>query len=209
MRIESFRWTTFVTVLSLGLLPSAAPAVDWTLRKQADGIDVYTRPVEGSDIQEFKGEGVVGVDAEAIVSLLRDSDRFKEWFPNTTESKLLERDGDVSFQYSVMHTPWPISDRDNVFRSVTKRDADTGEIDITVSAAPKAHPIQPDRHRVTKAQGSWRLQPEGHDITRVIFTMHLEPGGGLPDWMVNTRVVETPYEALVNLRNILGASAAR
>jgi hypothetical protein len=34
--------------------------------------------------------------------------------------------------------------------------------------------------------------------------MHLEPGGGVPDWLINTRVVETPFEALVNLRRALG-----
>jgi hypothetical protein len=30
--------------------------------------------------------------------------------------------------------------------------------------------------------------------------MHLEPGGGIPEWMINARVVGTPFEALTNLR---------
>jgi START domain len=208
MRTRSIRWSLAQCAISLALLVSTAGAADWTLEKQAEGIDVYTRPVPGSEIKEFRGEGVVSVDSDAIVTLLRDSDRFKEWFPNTIESKLLKRDGDVSFQYSVMSTPWPISDRDNVFRSVTKRDKKTGGVEISVSAAPTEFPIQSGRHRVTKARGSWRLTPRGPDKTLVTFTMHLEPGGGLPDWLVNARVVATPFEALVNLRNILGASTA-
>lgn len=194
--------------IAAGVVMLALPiqAAEWTLQRQAEGIDVYTRPVAGSDIQEFKGEGVVAVPTEAIVSLLRDADRFKEWFPNTSESRLLKRDGSTSYQYSVMQTPWPISDRDNVFRSVTKRDADTGRIEIEVSAAPREHPEHPDRHRVTKANGRWRLVPQGPEATLVTFIMHLEPGGGLPDWLVNARVVATPFEALVNLREILGAT---
>jgi hypothetical protein len=184
---------------------TTAQAADWTLQKQADGIDVYTRPVEGSYIKEFKGEALVGVDAEAIVALLRDADRFKDWFPNTSESRLLKRNGDTSYQYSVMATPWPISDRDNVLRSVTTRDASTGQVEITVNAAPTEHPVQDGRHRVTSARGSWQLTPRGPGRTFVTFIMHLEPGGGLPDWMVNARIVATPFEALMNLRKVLGA----
>ena len=183
----------------------AASAAEWELEKQADGIDVYTRPVAGSDIKEFKSKGVIGIEIEAIVALLRDSSRFKDWFPNTKESKLLERDGAVSYQYSVMSTPWPIADRDNVFLSVLTRDKSTGRVDISVEAAPDAHPIQRGRHRVTRAKGSWRLTPQGPHETHVVFTMHLEPGGGIPDWMVNARIVATPFEALVNLRKILSA----
>jgi hypothetical protein len=37
--------------------------------------------------------------------------------------------------------------------------------------------------------------------------MHLEPGGGIPDWMINTQIIATPFEALVNMRNKLNAGA--
>jgi hypothetical protein len=208
-RALAMRSISFVLVVGVAAIAQNAHAASWTLEKQAEGIDVYTRPVPGSYIKEFKGEGVVDVDAKKIVALLRDANQFKKWFPNTSESKLIKRDGDTSYQYSVMDTPWPISDRDNVFRSVTKIDPKTGQVDITVSAAPTAYPIQDGRHRVTKANGSWLLTPEGPDKTLVVFTMHLEPGGGLPDWLVNSRVVETPFEALVNLRRILGAPATK
>jgi hypothetical protein len=202
---------SLLTQISLGFLliiigGTQSQADDWTLEKQADGIDVYTRPVAGSYIKEFKGEGVVGVDVEDIVGLLRDAGRFKDWFPNTSESRLVKREGDTSYQYSVMATPWPISDRDNVFRSVTTRDESTGRVEITVNAAPTEVPIQDGRHRVTRAKGSWQLTPQGPERTLVTFIMHLEPGGGLPDWMVNARIVATPFEALMNLRKILRAT---
>jgi hypothetical protein len=35
--------------------------------------------------------------------------------------------------------------------------------------------------------------------------MHLDPGGGVPQWLINARVVETPFEALRNLRATLAA----
>ncbi len=188
---------------------SPADAAEWALQKQADGIDIYTRPVEGSDIKEFKAEGMVDIHIDEIVALLQDSDRFQEWFPNTSDSRLIKRDGDISYQYSVMQTPWPISDRDNIFRSVTTRDTSTGSVHISIEAAPKEIPENDGLHRVTRATGSWQFTPEGADKTLVVFVMHLEPGGGLPDWLVNARIVATPYEALMNMRKILGVAASQ
>lgn len=176
---------------------------EWALAAQQDGIDVYTRPVAGSGIKEFKGVAEIDANLEAIYALLRDSDRFHTWFPNTPESKLLKRDGAVSYQYSVLETSWPISDRDNVLRSVTETDREAGIIRITVAAAPDEYPEQTGRVRVRKANGSWLLETIEENKTRATFRMHLEPGGGIPEWMINARVVGTPLEALANMRQAL------
>lgn len=190
--------------LTILALTAAASGDDWSLDMQQDGIDVYTRPVEGSGIKQFKGVGRVGATAEEILALLRDSNRFKTWFPNTSESKLLDRDGSVSYQYSVMATPWPMDDRDNVLRSVMSRNEKSGVIEIEVNAAPDYYPMQSGRVRVQKASGHWRLEPVGEGETHVTFVMHLEPGGGIPQWLINARIVATPFEALTNLRTTLG-----
>lgn len=181
---------------------AAAPGEpeEWSLEKQKDGIDVYTRPVEGSGIKEFKGTANVDASVDRVLELLRDSDRFQSWFPNTRESKLLSRDGDVSYQYSVMNTPWPMTDRDNVLRSVSTVDEDTGVVHIEITAVPDYFPVQKGRVRVQKAHGTWTLTPNGPDTSHVVFTMHLEPGGGIPQWIINSRIVATPFEALTNLR---------
>ncbi len=175
----------------------------WNLVRERDGIVVYTRPVEGSGIREFKGSALVAASAQQIRALLRDADHFKDWFPNTSESRLLARDGDVSYQYSVLDAPWPVSDRDNVFRSETTIDPTTGQVAIRVSAAPDYHPEQPERVRVRRALGLWLLEPVGAEQTKVTFSMHLEPGGGVPQWLINAQVVETPFDALTNLRAAL------
>ncbi len=192
----------FVYFLAPDIAWAATPEA-WSLDKRENGIDIYTRPVEGSGIKEFKGVADVDAEVDTILALLRDPDRFKTWFPDTPESKLLGRDGDISYQYSVMGTPWPMDDRDNVLRSVAKRDETTGIVDITLSAAPDYHPVQNGRIRVQKARGTWRLEPIAPGKTHVTFTMHLEPGGGIPQWMINARIVATPFRALTNLRETL------
>lgn len=189
---------------TVGVADVAAAGEDWALAKDENGIVVHTRPVAGSGIREFRGRAEIPARADSILRVLRDSDRFKDWFPNCPESKLLARERNVSYQYSVMSTPWPISHRDNVFRSETTTSDATGVVDIQVTAAPDYYPEQEDRVRVLHARGSWRLEPIGAGRTRVTFTMHLDPGGGIPEWMVNARIVATPFEALSNLRAAVG-----
>lgn len=188
-----------MTALTPAMLFAAA---DWTLAKESEGITIHTRPVDGSGIDEFRGVAELAVPVEPLLALLRDSDRFHEWFPATPESKLLERNDEFSVQYSVMDAPWPVSDRDNVLRSVLTR-SENGTVEIRVVADPDFHPEQAGKVRVRKAQGLWRLEPLDAKRTRVTFQMHLEPGGGVPEWLINARVVETPFEALGNLRTRL------
>lgn len=183
-----------------GVDGARAAEVSWRLDREQDGIVVYTRPVEGSGIREFKGSARVAASVDSIRALLRDADHFKDWFPNTIESRLLDREGNVAYQYSVLDLPWPVSDRDNVFRSETETDSATGRISIRVTAAPDYHPEQPERVRVRRAIGQWLLEPVSPGETQVTFTMHLEPGGGVPQWLINTQVVETPFDALTHLR---------
>lgn len=191
-----------MSLLSLAILlasPSYASEA-WTLDKEADGIRVYTRAVTGSGIKQFKGTGDVDAPVERILEVLRDTPNFAKWFPNTRESKRLATEANAHYQYSVMETPWPTADRDYVLRTETVRDPETGSVLIRLVAAPDFHPEQPGRVRVRIAQGRWMLDPISPDRTRVTFIMHLDPGGGIPQWMINARVVATPFEALTNLR---------
>ena len=202
------RMLVWMLASGLALAPStgvASTESDWTLDKAQDGISVYTRPVAGSGIKEFKGEAEIASPLDAILRVLRDSDGFKNWFPNCPESQLLAREENISYQYSVMATPWPLSDRDNIWRSETRRSPTSGIVEIEVTAAPDYRPERGGRVRVQKAHGSWKLEPLSPSRTRVTFTMHLEPGGGIPEWMINARVIGTPFEALTNLRASAGS----
>jgi hypothetical protein len=203
--MNRFKLMTWLTAIALICAPASATTDErWSLDRQGNGIDIYTRPVPGSGIKEFKGISEFDRDLKSILAVLRDSDRFKDWFPNTPESKLLSREGKTSHQYSVMDAPWPVSDRDYVFRVVTTHDETTGSVELAISADPTYYPEQKGRIRVQTAKGSWKLEPISTQKTRVTFRMHLEPGGGIPEWLINARVVDTPFEALTNLRATVG-----
>lgn len=181
---------------------------EWRIEKEVDGIVVHTRPVPGSGIRAFKGEGIVEADLESVLAVVRNGAKYQDWFPNCPESRMLQLEGSIAYQYNVTAAPWPVDDRDNVFRSVLERDPATGAAEISIEAAPDFYPEQPGRVRVQAAKGRWRLEPRGESSTWVLFELHLEPGGGVPDWMANARIVSTPLEALQNLRRMASESAS-
>jgi hypothetical protein len=164
------------------LLPASAFGADWELRAEEDGIRVYTRPVPGSPVAAMRAEITILAPVDALLGVL------------------MSQQADVQLRYVVTAAPWPVDSRDAIYRYRVSRDANAGSATIRVDVAPDAHPRQEGYVRVLEAEGRWRLVP-AEDATKVTWEMHLDPGGSLPAWLVNRRLVETPLGALRGLRS--------
>lgn len=184
--------------LAAALVAIPAAASSWQLQRDEDGIRVWTRPVPGSAVARFRGETFVKAGTAAIKAVLTDVPRMPEWFPDCVEARTLSKEGDVELRYVVTGTPWPVDDRDAIYRIETIRPP-SGIVRIEMGVRPDALPEQAERVRVQRADGGWTLTPEDGG-TRVAWELHLEPGGSVPTWLVNQRVVDTPFRALRELR---------
>jgi hypothetical protein len=182
------------------LLPASAFGADWELRAEEDGIRVYTRPVPGSPVAAMRAEITILAPVDALLGVLMDAGKLPEWFPNCPTARVLSQQADVQLRYVVTAAPWPVDSRDAIYRYRVSRDANAGSATIRVDVAPDAHPRQEGYVRVLEAEGRWRLVP-AEDATKVTWEMHLDPGGSLPAWLVNRRLVETPLGALRGLRS--------
>lgn len=188
----------FLLLLAAAAAAMPAAALDWELQRDEAGIRVWTKPVPGSAVARFRGETFVKADTAAIKAVLGDVPRMTEWFPDCVEARTLSKEGDVELRYMVTGAPWPVDDRDAIYRIETIREP-SGPVRIEMGVQPEALPEQEGRVRVRRAQGGWKLTPE-EGGTRVAWELHLEPGGSVPTWLINQRVVETPFRALRELR---------
>jgi hypothetical protein len=196
-----------VLALALALLPVAAPgaraAADWTLRRDSEGIRVWTRPVEGSAYQEFRGAMEVRAPMARAVAWIGDAPRMPDWFFRCTEAGLIERLSPTEgYSYVVLDLPWPLAERESVTHWRIA-DAAGGATEVRLENAPDRLPPHAGRVRVPHAGGAWELTPRGDGRIEVALQMHFEPGGRLPGWIVNTVVVDMPYWTLFNLRKLL------
>lgn len=177
-------------------------AAEWTLKKDKDGVQVYTRPVEGSPLKEFKGVVNIRSNAEAVKALILDLDTYTEWQHNCSSSRILHKNNENDlYSYSLTDAPWPVQDREAIVR--TQVSEKEGVITLKMTATPDYIKSTEGVVRVPKMTGFWQITPKKDGMVEVIQQVHASPGGRIPDWLANSAVVDTPFQTLLNMKRRL------
>lgn len=196
----------------LSLACSSWAAEDWQLKKDKNGIKVYTRPVAGTKINELKATMRMRTSVDRLVAVYLDPAKATAWVPDCEKARLVERKGDSSVSaYHMINNPWPISDRDYVIRSTVERNAKTGEAVIEFADVKDA-PAEKCCVRMGMIKGSWHLTPEPEGHVMVTYRYHFHPGGGGTPPMVNMSLPILATETLSQLNALAtkeGPDAAR
>lgn len=173
----------------------------WELEKskKSIGLNIYTRYIKGSDLKAFKAEVTVKQPIGAVFSVLADHDNSCNWIANCAEYQMFEQSEGANYSYMVNEAPWPVSNRDAIVRSVVSQNQETFEVMITLEGKPKYLPKTEDNIRIPKMDGFWKLIPVDEDTTTIVYQVHANPGGGLPTWLSNSVVVDTPYDTMRGL----------
>ncbi|WP_296934079.1 START domain-containing protein [uncultured Marinobacter sp.] len=175
---------------------------EWTLRKEADHIRVYTIDQPDSSFKAFKAVAVLDAPIENLMAVMANPGSCVEWVHNCTESYAF---GDGAFHdrfaYSVNDMPWPVTDRDYVLRIRTRGDKASGEIVMDLNAMPDQRAQSSSRVRVDRSDTLYRFTPEG-DKTRMLWVQHTDPNGALPGWLVNSLLVDIPVRSMEELERV-------
>ncbi len=212
-----FRWRIenlmkkcgFLLLAVMLMMPASSFAADhpWKLKKDEDGIQVHVRKIDGSSILEYKGAVVVDASLEEVVRLFEEDGRIPEWFHKCSEAKLIKASTpEDKVLYFVISMPWPVKDRDVVFRRIRSKDPATGAVEYKSSALPKGYPEQSGKIRMPFLQAIWRLTPLEGGRTELYYQQHSEVGGHIPAWLVNKLAVNIPFDSLFNFRRLLKAA---
>ena len=176
----------------------------WELRKDEDGVRAYVRKVEGSSILEYKGIVTVEAGVKEAVRLFEDDARTVEWFYDCKESRVIKDESpDIMIGYFAINMPWPVKDRDAVYRRVLTKDPATGAFQYKTSGVPEDYPEQKGKVRMPYMKGFWSFTPVAGGGTEVIYQEHSEVGGHIPDWLVNRLAVNIPFNSLASFRDLL------
>lgn len=175
---------------------------EWELEKEGDGIEVYTRAVEGSDIREFKAITYISKPMSFLEALIENADKYKSWQENVNTSQLLEQVNPTDmYIYYTTELPWPISDRDVALFS-RKTISDNGTVTYSMVCTPEYLKESEEFLRIKIARGVWKFTPVKNDQIQILFQFYGDPGGMLPDWIINLFLVSGPYGTLQNMKNL-------
>lgn len=196
-------------ILPLLLLAgSLYAAPEWQVTRSAQGVEVATRNVAGSQIAESRAVvHLQGVSVAAVAVLLRNMALQHEWVDSVDESRTLELlSASERIDYTLSKAPWPVADRDAVVRTRESVDAASGVVQIESHALPDYLPEQKGVVRVRKVDSVWTITPLADGGVEVVYQVHSEPGGNLPAWLINRVVYEQPFKTLLQLRDYLARS---
>jgi len=197
-----------VAVLAFSILTSASTAageVPWKTVLQRDGIDVATRAVAGSDLDEFMGSTIVEASIPVIEAVLEDVPASPQWMLDCKEARIVRIiDENTRVLVNVTKTPWPVYDREALLLLKKKRDREAGSLIYEFhSTDDPSVPVGKRHVRIPAVTGRWILVPIDGGHTRVTYTVKTNPGGYIPKVMANRSSRIIPFETLSGLKQMV------
>jgi len=173
----------------------------WVLRKDAEGIVVYTRRIPGTEFSQFRAVTRLKTTLFSVLALWADPSTYTTWMFNCKEGAILKTEGNLDlYAYIVTAVPWPLQRRDDILFAHTTQDEATGKITIELTARPDFIPHRRDIVRILRAAGKVELTPLENGEIEIVFEFYMDPGGMVPAPIVNLTLVDFPFFSLKNLR---------
>jgi hypothetical protein len=175
---------------------------DWKEVYREEAITVYRREIPGSDILAYKAGGLLDAPIGKILTVVTDTPRKKDWMARCKESDVLRTiSPDEKVEYIRISTPWPLTDREAVYRSTMTIDPKTQRITLTyVSVDDLAKPEFKSPVRALIYHAQFTMEPVDHGRkTRFEAESHSDPKGSIPKWIVNLYQKRLPHDSIERL----------
>jgi hypothetical protein len=203
--MKSLLLLSFFSVFTLSNVSSSLDQFPWILKKEKQGICVYTRDIQHSNLKELKIEmSFTNTTIPDILEVIKDSDTYTEWVYKCSEASEVEKVSEwVDISYYKFDFPWPFSDRDAYMKSTLSMDEQEKTATIDTRIASGFPPPDKDVVRMTKHFNQWKFKQVSAKKVSLTYIAKSDPAGNIPDWIVNLAVDRGPTETLGNLRKII------
>ena len=193
----------FLSLFCFFITSDKIVAQSWTLAKDKNGVKIETRFIKGWSIKEYRATVFVKTSLNKAVDAYRDPVKRKEFMERSIEVanlKVLSKNEIIT--YNLGNAPWPVLDRDNITRSVFSKPSEN-QIKITMTSLPNYINEKSNIVRVPRSKGYWLFSDLGNGKIKIVQQSVADLGGSVPDWVVNSTIVEGPYDTLLALKNFL------
>jgi len=173
----------------------------WELKKNSDGISIYTRNSEGSDFKELKSVMQLKTSLSSIVALLNDWENYPKWVYKCEKSITLKKISDTEvIHYQTVIAPWPADNRDFIVDVKISQNPLSNVVTQKAICLSNYIPQIKEYVRITEFKASWILTPIKNGMVNIEYHLLVNPGGSLPAWIVNLAMIDGPFETNLNLK---------
>jgi hypothetical protein len=174
----------------------------WVFKNEKGGVKVFYRKT--ADVYELKLVTSIQSTLSGLMALLSEVESYPKWGYKVSESKLVSHISDhESIYYSKLDFPWPLDDRDIIMHNKVEQDAQTRKIVATSVASPDAVARKAGVIRIENARTTWTIVPGSSGWLYVEYYIYSDPGGNIPDWLVNLAIDVGPRETIKNIRKMV------
>lgn len=198
------RYHPVLLLLCLSAALTANAQNTWQLKKDQDGIRVYSRGNGNSPCDDLRVETILTGKLSSLATLLLDIGNYPEWSFNNEKTYVLKTISPAElYFYSLIHSPWPASDRDLAIHLRIRQDSATRDLHVNADEIADYIPQKKGIVRVPLSAESWTVSPLTGDRLKVTYELRLDPGASAPAWLINMFSVKGPYETFLHLREQL------
>ncbi|MCC1483350.1 START domain-containing protein [Winogradskyella immobilis] len=174
---------------------------DWTLKKDDNGIKIYTRPVADETLDEYKAITVVDTRIDNVVSELLTAPKYEDSCEPGISYYIKQLSDNQHVFYAHKPLPWPIRDRDIITLLTVEKISDL-KYKLILESLPDAIPEKEKTIRIKKLMGYWLLEADGN-TTKITQQLFVNPEGTLPAFVINNLLIKGPFKTFSELKETL------
>jgi hypothetical protein len=173
---------------------------DWQLRKEENGIKVYTKEREETQIYMYKVITEVKGTPEEVFNQAVDFRENLKYMELVDSLAFLDhKKGQRYINYMRFDMPWPVTNREMVMDMHVRKNANT----IYLESNELSGYIEKNKGlvQIEDFHEEWEIRPANTPgKTKIQVTGWVNPGGKIPTWIVNLFSVRTPYRFISGIR---------
>ncbi|MBS3772295.1 MAG: START domain-containing protein [Bacteroidales bacterium] len=189
------------------MMNASAAGDDWELRKDRDGIRVYTKEREGSGIYMYKVITSSRMKPERVYKQVVDFRENLKYMELVDSLAILDhRKNERYINYMWIDMPWPVKNREMVMDMKVQFSPDS--IRLVSDDLPGRIQDSETTIKVADFHEEWIIRAFGNTgNTQITVTGWINPGGSIPTWVVNMFSVRTPFRFISGILKELRAEA--
>ena len=190
----------FFAALILAFTTHSFAQSAWDLKKEENGILIYSRSVKDCRYKELRAVFDLPGTYDQLRSILNDVSNYKTWVYSTVASHLVERKSETEIvYYARISAPWPVYNRD--FYSDTRIWIDSANHQMRLSSR-SIDQFPPTEHivRISFLRSEWIITAPSPGTLHVEYTLSRDPGGDIPAFLANAFSPTGPVQSFSQLK---------
>lgn len=203
--MKQIKWVEAIILLFfLSAVTVCSAQIEWNLNREKDGIKVFTGKLADSKFNAIRVSCNLKGNLSSLASILLQPTLQTEWVASTKSSKLIKQlAANHIYYYNIASIPWPFLNRDLVIDLKIVQDSLTKKMTVNANSIDNILPPVKGLERIPSTKATWEVTPIGLNMIHVEYILKINPGGGVPAWLLNMFIAKAPYESFHNLTGII------